>query len=412
MKKRDCNDNGKKMDEVSNHQLLPTSVKAGDSIRRDEKIEKRDYLKFLPTSLKTSNCINHDRKLDERTQHLLSKSPPMINYICPETFLFATEQVPPKISSRRNSSFIKEGSTTRPDIGTFNRIESPDQEHDGILSKDCTQSPRYQNNGNHKESGDSTLKEIPSEHRTKTSLQNHSDFVNYLESQQQEISEISNRYYPPSFATIAPDSLIEPYRIFNDSLRKDRKIKTPRTKVKIDGSPPHNNSDSFNHAESLDHEADAASNNNRTPSPATVGRNFMDYLVANCSHGTFNPHPNKLAAPLSSDPEEGCESTYVFNDKSTPSSSSYKLKAPNPIIPEESNNLHHLNDQETCSARKCVRRYKEAKVIRRSSAKMSDLSGVRKNRIRKMPAGGNNKLAKSHKIMEMIPYGVYEQTQC
>lgn len=43
---------------------------------------------------------------------------------------------------------------------------------------------------------------------------------------------------------------------------------------------------------------------------------------------------------------------------------------------------------------------------------MSDLSGVRKNRIRKMPAGGNNKLAKSRKIMETIPYGVYEQTQC
>lgn len=356
MKKRDCNDNGKKMDEVSNHQLLPTSVKAGDSIRRDEKIEKRNYLKFLPTSPKTSEGVNHDRKLDEKTQYVLSKSPPMINYICHETFSFATEQVPPKISSRRNSSFIKEGSTTRPEIGTFNRIESPDQEHDGILSKDCAQSPRYQNNGNHKDSGDSTLKEIPSEHRTKTPLQNHSDFVNYLESQQQEISEISNRYPPLSFATIAPNSLIEPYQIFNDSLRKARKIKTPRTKVKIDGRPPHNNSDSFNHAKSLDHEADAASNNNRAPSLATVGRNFMDYLVANCPHGIFNPHPNKLAARLSSDPEEGCESTYVFNDKSTPSSSSYKPKAPNPIIPEESNNLHHLNDQKTCSARKLVRR--------------------------------------------------------
>ena len=390
------------MDEVSNYQFLPTSVKAGDSIRRDEKKEKTNYLKFLPMSLKTSDCIKHDRKLDERTQYLLSKSPSMIHYICHETFPFETEQVPPKISSRRNSSFIKEGSTTRPDIGTFNRIESPNQEHDGILSKGRAQSPRYQSNDNHKDSGDSTLKEIPSDHRTKT------DFVNYPESQQQEISEVSDRYPSPSFATIVPDSLIEPYRIFNESLRKARKIKTPRTKVKIDGIPPHNNSDSFNHGGSLDHKAAAASSNKRLPSPATVGRKFMDYLVANCPHGTFNPHPNKLAARLSSDPEEGCESTFVLNDKSTPSSSSYKPKAPNPIIPEESNNLHHLNDQETCSARKLAHRYKEAKAIRRSSAKMSELSGVRKNRSRKMPAGGNNKLAKSRKIMDMTPFGVYE----
>lgn len=39
---------------------------------------------------------------------------------------------------------------------------------------------------------------------------------------------------------------------------------------------------------------------------------------------------------------------------------------------------------------------------------MSDLSGVRKNKIRKMPASGNKKLAKARILTDMIPFGVYE----
>ena len=339
LKKRECNGYGKKMGEVSD-QLLPKSVKAGYCISRDNKMEKTNYPEFLPTS--KASGINHDRKLEERTQTLSSKIPPMT---------YSAEQVPPKMSQRINPSFIKKGSTPRPNIGPFNRIESPDQDHDGILSENCTQCPRYQSNYNHKESGGYALKEIPSENPTKTSLQNHSGFFNSLESQQQEISEISNRYPSPSFATTVQDSSTEPSRIFNKSLHKVRKIQTPWTKLRIEEIRLHSNSDSF---EILDHEPDAASSNNRTPSPATVGRNFMDYLVANYSHGTFNPHRKSLSARLGPDPEEGCDPTFLFNGKSTPSSS-YKHKTTNPITAAESNSLHHLSDQET------FRRYKEAK---------------------------------------------------
>ncbi|MCJ1347004.1 hypothetical protein MMC31_005224 [Peltigera leucophlebia] len=353
LKKRDCIDCGEQMDEMSNHQLLPKSVKAGDSISRGKKMEETSHLKFLPTSLKTSNCINQNERLEEETQNLLSTSPPIIHYISHDRFPIAAEQVPPKKSRKRNPSFRKEGGTKRLSIGTFNRRESPDQEYDRVPSKHCIQPRRCQINDNRIESGDFTLKEISNEHYTKTSPQNDSGFFNYLETQQQEINKISNRYPSPSFTTIVPNSLTEPSRKFDESICEVPKIQWSWTK--IEGSRLHGNSHILKRVENLDHEPEIASSHNRTSSPTTVGRNFMDYLVANYSHGIFDPHRNRLAVRLILDPKEGSDSSFVFNDKLTPaSSSSYKQKAPSLITAEWNNILRHSSNQEICSARKFV----------------------------------------------------------
>lgn len=339
LKKIDYIDYSKKIDEVSDHQLLPKIVKAGESISRDKKMEKTTYSKFLPTSLKPSDWINSNKKLEESKQNLLSKSPPMVHYISHETFPIATEEVSPEISWSRNPSLIKEGNRTRPSIGTFNDIERSNPEHDRALSSHHTRSPRCQSIDNHKESGDYSPREAFCGHFRKATLLKVSDSFNCLESEQQEASNISDKCPSPSFATTVPNSSHELSRILNKSPRKTRKIKTPRTTTKTEKSRLHSNSYFFNYAESLDRKPDVPSSNNWTSSPVTVGRNFMNYLAANYSHGTFNPNPNRLAARLILNPEEGFESPSLFNDKLTHFPSSYKYKATNPITIEKNKTL-------------------------------------------------------------------------
>lgn len=276
----------------------------------------------------------------------------------------------------------------RPNIGSFNCMKSPVQGSDGIPGENSTQSPSCQGSGpfNHKEGGDRTLNEISYERGTRILLQNSSGTFNHLNRQARGIIASGIRY-PPHLATIGLDGLNESSRISNETLgkiRRIRRIKSSWTKSKIGGSRPRDNSDSLNDAESPSHEPDAASSNSRASSPATVGHNFMDYLIANYSHGIFDPHRNRLAPRLSPDAKQSPD---LPSNQSALFSSSYNPKAPKPITAEEIIAPYHCSDQRTCIARELLQSNIEAKPIHGRSAKMSDRYGVKKTKNRKLPVG-------------------------
>ena len=252
-----------------------------------------------------------------------------------------------------------------------------------------------------------TLIEISCEPSTGISLQNNNGFYNYLDRQARGVSESGIRY-PPYLATIGLDAIDESSRISNETprkIRKIRRIKSSWNKSRADESRPRDNSDSLTHAKSPDHKPDAASSNNRASSPATVGCKFMDYLIAYYSHGIFNPHRDSLTSLLSPDSEQSFDPTFVSSNQSHLSFSSYNPKAIKPITAEENNNPHHCNDQGTCIVRKLVHSNGEAKLIRGSSAKMSDRCGVKKENKESKNAGEGTSL-QNHG--EMIRSEVYE----
>lgn len=116
-------------------------------------------------------------------------------------------------------------------------------------------------------------------YRMKNPLKNNIDFLYRLERHEQDISEIRSCCPTSPLETIDPNVVTEPYEISNENLPEIRKITSSWTKSKVERSHQHTNSESFNHAESSDHEPDKTSSNSRSPSPATVNRNFVDYLV-------------------------------------------------------------------------------------------------------------------------------------
>lgn len=237
----------------------------------------------------------------------------------------------------------------RPIIGSFNSMKSPDRESDGIPSEISNPPPRCQGRGsfNHKEGENQNLIEIFCEPGTGISLQNNNGFHNYLNRQARGIGASGIRY-PPYLATIGLNATNKSSCISNETprkIRKIRRVKSSWTKSKDDESRSRDNSDSLNHATSPDHKPDAASSNSRASSPATFGCKFMDYLIANYSHGIFNPHRDSLTSLLSPDPEQSFDPTFVSSNQPALSFSSYNPKATKPITAEENNNPHHCNDQ-------------------------------------------------------------------